>query len=366
VIRRHSLCPLPLVSVLSSLLVPCKSSGTNRSLSTAFREVFYNVCMERLNKYLAHAGVGSRRHCDALIARGRVKVDGRVVITLGVQINPETQQVAVDDHPVRAEKFVYWLVNKPQGYLCTNSDPGGRPRAIDLLPHVDQRVYAVGRLDEASEGLLLMTNDGELAFQLMHPKYGVTKSYLVQVAGRPTTEDVQKLLDGVWLAEGKVKAKSVRRMKPQGNSTWMKIVLNEGKNREIRRMLAKLDHKVLLLRRVAIGPIELDRLPRGKARKLSLAEVEKLKREVTKSKLNADDSSEPEEPKDDGNDKPALLPRKEPPIRNEAKRPPNRNPAKRAPSGRPTGMPAMPKPQQGREDRRKPPIGRDPKKRGAR
>ena len=239
--------------------------------------------MERLNKYLAHAGVGSRRHCDTLIAAGRVKVDGRVVRELGVQVNPETQQVAVDDDPVRAEKFVYWLVNKPQGYLCTNSDPGGRPRAVDLLPHVDQRVYTVGRLDEASEGLLLMTNDGSLAFQLMHPRYGVTKTYMVQVAGRPTNEDVQKLLDGVWLAEGKVKAKSVRRLKPQGNSTWLKVVLCEGKNREIRRMLAKLDHKVLQLRRIALGSIELDKLPRGKARKLTLKEIEQLKKDIARS-----------------------------------------------------------------------------------
>src|SRR5262245_48426811 len=117
--------------------------------------------MERLNKYLAHAGVGSRRFCDALIAAGRVKVDGVPVTTLGLRVDPATHQVSVDDHPVRVEKLVYWVVNKPVGYLCTNRDPGGRPRAVDLLPHVEQRVYTVGRLDEASEGMLLMTNDGE-------------------------------------------------------------------------------------------------------------------------------------------------------------------------------------------------------------
>ena len=119
--------------------------------------------MERLNKYLAHAGVGSRRHCEELIVRGRVTVDGRVVRELGTKVAPG-QQVTVDGQPLRVERPVYWLVNKPRGYLCTNFDPAGRPRAVDLVPHVPQRVYTVGRLDEDSEGLLLLTNDGDLAF----------------------------------------------------------------------------------------------------------------------------------------------------------------------------------------------------------
>ena len=232
----------------------------------------YNLLMERLNKFLAHAGIGSRRHCDTLIAAGRVKVDGHKVADLGLKIDPDKHSVAVDDHPVRSEKLVYWVVNKPVGYLSTNSDPAGRPRTIELLPHVDQRVYTVGRLDEGSEGLLLMTNDGELAFHLMHPHFGIPKTYLVLVAGKPTPTDIQKLLDGVWLSEGKVKAKDVRRMKPQGNSTWLRIVLTEGKNREIRRMLAQLGHKVMKLRRTAIGPVTLDKLPKGKCRRVGAAE----------------------------------------------------------------------------------------------
>src|SRR5437660_2367797 len=150
--------------------------------------------MERLNKYLAHAGVGSRRHCDALIAAGRVKIDGEVVRELGTQIDPERHRVAVDDHAVRAEKPVYWLVNKPPGVICSNYDPAGRPRAVDLVQHVEQRVYTVGRLDEASEGLLLLTNDGDLAAQLMHPRYGVEKTYEVLVAGSPSKQDLQQLL----------------------------------------------------------------------------------------------------------------------------------------------------------------------------
>lgn len=246
--------------------------------------------MERLNKYLAHAGIGSRRHCDDLIAAGRVKIDGVAVTEPGLKLDPAAHKVAVDDHEVKSEKPVYWVVNKPVGYLSTNSDPAGRPRAVDLLPHVEQRVYTVGRLDESSEGLLLMTNDGEVAFHLTHPRYGIPKTYLVLVAGKPTPADIQKLLDGVWLSEGKVRAKSVRRLKPQGNSTWLRIVLTEGKNREIRRMLAELGHKVMKLRRIAIGPVRLDKLPKGKARRLSQGELTEIREWVAtaQKKLAAD------------------------------------------------------------------------------
>ena len=234
--------------------------------------------MLRLNKLLAHAGVGSRRHCDDLITAGRVKVNGEVVRDLGIRVDPDKVAVHVDDHHVKAEKHVYWAVNKPRGYLCTNHDPAGRPLATDLVPHVDQRVYTVGRLDEDSEGLLLMTNDGDLAQQLMHPRFGVEKTYEVLVAGSPTPADLKQLTTGVWLAEGRVKAKYVKKFKRQGESTWLKIVLAEGKNREIRRMLAKLNHKVMRLKRVAIGPIRLDRLPKGKSRKLALPEIEALRK----------------------------------------------------------------------------------------
>jgi 23S rRNA pseudouridine2605 synthase len=238
--------------------------------------------MLRLNKYLAHAGVGSRRHCDELIAAGRVKIGSDVVRDLGTRVDPETAKVSVDDTPVHAERHVYWAVNKPRGYLCTNHDPAGRPVMLDLVPHVDQRVYTVGRLDEDSEGLLLLTNDGDLAQQLMHPRYGVEKTYEVLVAGSPTPAELKQLTTGVWLSEGKVKAQFVKKFKRQGGSTWLKIVLAEGKNREIRRVLARLHHKVMRLRRVAIGPVRLDRLPKGKSRKLALAEIEALRKTVSR------------------------------------------------------------------------------------
>jgi 23S rRNA pseudouridine2605 synthase len=236
--------------------------------------------MERLNKVLAHAGVGSRRHCDDLIAAGRVAVDGHAVRELGVRVDPANQTITVDGEPIHEERHVYWLVNKPRGYLSTNHDPGKRPRVLDLVPHIHQRVYTVGRLDENSEGAVLLTNDGDLAFALMHPRFGVSKTYLVQVAGRPTPEDMQKLTSGIWLSVGRVKAAAVKRLKSQGESTWLRIVLREGRNREIRRMLASLQHKVLTLKRIAIGPVQLGHLRRGKSRKLSAAEVQTLRQSV--------------------------------------------------------------------------------------
>jgi 23S rRNA pseudouridine2605 synthase len=241
--------------------------------------------MERLNKFLAHAGVGSRRRSERLILAGRVTVDGRPIRELATKVDPARQRVAVDGEPLRMERHVYWLVNKPRGVLCTNHDPAGRALAIHLVPQVAQRVYTVGRLDEASEGLLLLTNDGDLANRLMHPRFGVEKTYSVQVAGSPSAADLRQLLEGVWLSEGHVRARRVKREKKHGASTWLRIVLNEGKNREIRRMLARLGHKVLRLKRIALGPIELGTLPTGKARRLRAEELRALQRATAPAQM---------------------------------------------------------------------------------
>jgi len=238
--------------------------------------------MDRLQKILAHAGIGSRRRCEDLIVQGRVTVDGRKVRELGTRVDPAQQAIAVDGEPIRVEKHVYWLVNKPRGYLCTNRDPARRPLVVDLVPQVPQRVYTVGRLDEQSEGLVLLTNDGDLALHLMHPRYGVEKTYLVQVMGVPAKEDIDKLLKGVFLSDGHVSAKRVKRLRKQGESSWLQIVLCEGKNREIRRMLARLGHKVLRLKRTAIGPVELGPLTQGKARRLTVPELVALQQSARK------------------------------------------------------------------------------------
>lgn len=233
--------------------------------------------MERLNKVLAAAGFGSRRQVEKLIVAGRVAIGGHVVTELGTRLGPD-QTLTVDGKEVQREKIVYWLVNKPKGYLSTNKDPGGRPKVLDLVPKADARIYTVGRLDEDSEGLILLTNDGELALRLTHPRYGVEKTYHVQVAGKPTTELFDQLRQGVHLAEGKARAKRVKRIGFQGESTVLEVVLAEGKNREIRRIFAKLGHKVMKLRRVAIGPVTIVGLRRGKARRLSQIELRALRR----------------------------------------------------------------------------------------
>jgi len=236
--------------------------------------------MERLQKVLAAAGLGSRRQCEELITAGRVEVDRRVVTELGTRVDPAKQQVRVDGEALHTAKLEYFALNKPSGVLCTNRDPSGRTRAVDLVPARGARLFTIGRLDLHSDGLILVTNDGDLANGLMHPRYEVEKTYEALVAGSPSGDDIKQLLTGVWLSDGRIKAKAAKKLKRQGDSVWLRIVLCEGKNREIRRMLAKLGHKVMRLRRTAIGPVRLDRLPKGKSRKLALAEIQSLKKAV--------------------------------------------------------------------------------------
>lgn len=234
--------------------------------------------LDRLQKVLAHAGVGSRRACEELITQGRVTVDDQVVRELGTKVDPRRARIAVDHQVIRLESPVYYAVNKPKGYVSTNSDPAGRPRVVDLLPEVPQRVYSVGRLDESSTGLILLTNDGELANRLAHPRYGIEKVYRALVAGQPGQDVLQQLVEGVWLAEGKARARSARITGRQGDATAIELVLAEGKNREVRRMLAKLGHKVMSLTRVSVGPVRLRGLKPGESRRLTSEEVLQLRR----------------------------------------------------------------------------------------
>ena len=233
---------------------------------------------ERLQKILAHAGLGSRRDCEEYILQGRVTVDGQVVRELGTKVDAEAAAIAVDGEKIQLEKMVYFAVNKPKGYVSTSHDPSGRPRVIDLLPEVPERVYSVGRLDEDSMGLMILTNDGELANRLAHPRYGVEKIYRALVAGTPSREIVGKLMEGIWLSDGKARAKRARVVGSQGEATILELVLAEGKKREIRRMLAKLGHKVMSLTRVAIGPVVLKGLPPGEHRPLSRTEIDLLRK----------------------------------------------------------------------------------------
>ena len=230
----------------------------------------------RLQKVLADAGVGSRRECEDLISEGRVDVDGKVVTQLGTKVDPGSQTLRVDGIPLKRKQRRYFAVHKPPGVLSTSKDQWRRARVIDLVA-AKERLFTIGRLDKESSGLILVTNDGELANRLTHPRYGIKKTYQVTVAGTPTAEVLQKLRRGVVLSDGRVKPESIVIKKRLKQSSILEIVLAEGRNREIRRMLARFDHKVLKLCRVAIGTVRLSDLPLGAHRELSRAEVKSLR-----------------------------------------------------------------------------------------
>ncbi|MDR1484734.1 MAG: pseudouridine synthase [Planctomycetaceae bacterium] len=229
----------------------------------------------RLQKVLAAAGFGSRRQCENLIEQGRVEVDG-VIAKLGGKVDRFNSEIKVDGERLKRVKPVYIALFKPKGYLCTDNDLRGRPRAIDLVSGNFGRLFLVGRLDMDSEGLILLTNDGALAERLTHPRYEVPKVYRVQVAGEVTNETANKLREGVYFAEGFAKVTDVMIKGRRKNSTILDLTLSEGKNREVRRLLAKLGHKVQLLIRISVGEIKLGNMLPGDWRQLTKQEVNKL------------------------------------------------------------------------------------------
>jgi 23S rRNA pseudouridine2605 synthase len=235
----------------------------------------------RLQKFLAATGLGSRRHCEEYIETGRVSVDGEIVTELGARVDPESQLILVDGERVRMEPRRYFLLNKPPGFLCTNQDPAGRRRVIDLFPSEGQRLFTVGRLDENSEGLILVTNDGEMAQRLAHPRYRVARTYQVQVAGHPTREKLDELRKGIRFKEGVFRVSGLKPLRKQGKSTFLELTLHEGQNREIRRMMARIGHKVMQLIRVRFGPLNLNKLKSGEYRRLTDWELKKLREMLT-------------------------------------------------------------------------------------
>jgi 23S rRNA pseudouridine2605 synthase len=243
--------------------------------------------MERLQKVMASAGIGSRRACEELILEGLVEVNGRVVDELPVLVDPANDKIVVDGKRIRTEYKAYYLLNKPKKVLCTNYDPSDRTKAIDLMKGVRQRLFPVGRLDADSQGLLIMTNDGELTNLLTHPRYGITKTYVADISGALTSEEIDKLKRGVWLAEGKAHAERIKLLHRGPKNTLLEIDLREGRNRQIRRMLAQLGHPVRQLTRIKIGTITIKGLGPGKFRPLTMAEVNSLRLLVEQTKERA-------------------------------------------------------------------------------
>lgn len=232
----------------------------------------------RLQKYMAECGVASRRKCEEIIAAGRVTVNGKVVDVMGAQVEAG-DAVCVDGAPIRAEqRRQYILLNKPQGVVTTLSDPQGRRTVRDLIDGIPERIYPVGRLDYDTEGLLLLTNDGDLAARLTHPSHEVDKTYLARVTGQLSEEEIHRLRAGVVLDDGfRTSPAKVNVIRVETFASAVLITIHEGHNRQVRRMMEAVGHKVLLLRRVKFGPIDLRGLARGEWRDLTDAEVRALK-----------------------------------------------------------------------------------------
>ena len=244
------------------------------------------MALERLQKIIASAGIASRRKAEELISQGRVTVNGQTISELGSKADPERDHIKVDGKLLRgAERHIYLLLNKPRGYVTTVSDPEGRPTVISLVEKVGERIYPVGRLDYASEGLLLLTNDGELANKLTRAASHVPKTYLVKISGRAAAENIEKLRQGIRIGgkEENGRYKSVRTAPAQiqifreGENPWYEVTLIEGKNRQIRRMFEEIGHHVEKIKRVRYGPLTLDVEP-GEFRELTAKEVELLRR----------------------------------------------------------------------------------------
>jgi pseudouridine synthase len=234
--------------------------------------------MERLQKLLARAGLGSRRSCEDLIREGRVTVNGRQIEKLGAKASPD-DDIRVDGRPITIpEGYVYLALNKPPGYVTTKDDPQGRPTVMDLVPEeLRNRVFPVGRLDQDSTGLLLLTDDGDLTQRLLHPKHHVAKQYLADVEGTPSESQLRRLRSGIELEGGATAPAEVMLVAQGGGEARLRVTITEGRNRQVRRMCRAIGHPVRRLKRVAMGPLRLGELSLGEVRKLSETQVQALR-----------------------------------------------------------------------------------------
>ncbi len=232
----------------------------------------------RLQKLIAGTGLASRRKAERMIAEGRVTVNGKVVRELGTKVDPTRDHVKVDGRHLKAvQPYVYLLLNKPKGVVSTLDDPEGRPTVKDLLRGVGVRVFPVGRLDFDSEGLMLLTNHGELAQALLHPRYHVPKTYLIKVKGVLTREELERLARGVALEDGPTGPATVKPVRRAEQNSWLEITIYEGRKHQVKRMLEAVGHRVLKLTRVRFGPLSLGSLQPGEFRYLTDREVNAIR-----------------------------------------------------------------------------------------
>ncbi|MFU0801251.1 MAG: rRNA pseudouridine synthase [Xylanivirga thermophila] len=236
----------------------------------------------RLQKYMAYCGVASRRKCEEIISEGRVSINGHKVMDMGIKINPDCDVVSVDGRVLELNKrpSIYIMINKPRGYITSSNDQFGRSTVLDLIPDMKARLYPVGRLDYDSEGLLLLTNDGSLTYKLTHPKYHVEKEYYVEVIGFPNEEHIEKLRNGLDIGGYKTRSAKVYAGNKTKNGMSYRIVIKEGKNRQVRRMFEAIGYHVILLRRERMGLLSLGDLKPGNWRYLSNREISLLKQSV--------------------------------------------------------------------------------------
>ncbi|MCR2803056.1 pseudouridine synthase [Paenibacillus soyae] len=234
--------------------------------------------MERLQKILAQAGVASRRKCEELILSGSVEVNGEKVTTLGVKADPAVDAITVNGKPIKSEKKLYLMMNKVKGVITSAKDPQGRKIVSDFLPGIKERVYPVGRLDYDTEGLLLLTNDGEFANLLTHPSHHVPKTYLATVKGVPHGSALEQLQKGIQLEDGMTAPAEVEYhdVDTEKKEATISITIYEGRNRQVRRMFEAINHKVIRLKRIKFGDLGLQQLGRGKYRHLTPQEVKDL------------------------------------------------------------------------------------------
>jgi 23S rRNA pseudouridine2605 synthase len=238
---------------------------------------------ERLHVVMARAGVASRRQAEKLIREGCVSVNGKVVRMPGTQVDWGKDAIRVNNRLIRrADRRVTIVLNKPKQVLTTSHDPRGRPTTAELVRNIKARLFPVGRLDYHTEGLLILTNDGELAHRLQHPRYGIAKTYLAKVKGLPEEQVLRRLRSGVMLDDRRTAPAQVKRAGATGKNSWLAMTIKEGRNRQIRRMCTAVGHPVMKLKRIRYGPILLGNLKPGAYRELSASELAKLRRCVAK------------------------------------------------------------------------------------